>query len=1371
MTYSLLHHPLTQKTRRIIRRVVVTCAVILAVVCVTTVSVDLGPATKARAEAVASEYMGRPMHIGRLSVHLWLGRFVLEDLVIEGLTPDGRPFLIADRITVSMAWTTLVSRRVVFDAIEMTGWRMYAERFADGRHNFPRFTSDTPRDPSAWTTTLQYVRAYRGEFTYADHGTPWSVIARNLDVTVTRPTSEYRGQATFSNGTVDFQDYVPMRAEMSTTFRIVGSNLVLDRIDLTTDGAQSLLTGQVDLARWPEQSYQVRSRLDLPRMREIFFANDDFSLSGESDFTGTFHLFPEVVNGRSRIGRELKGTFYSPIAGVNAYRFGDLRGSVVWVPESLEVIDATTTVYGGTSRFGYRMAPLGQVGVRPTATFDATYEQVDLTEFTDFLELEGIRLSGRATGRNLLEWPLGRYAEHRGDGNMRVDPPDGIQAMTRQMSAAQLDAAERRSREWDVFSNHLPLAPVPLRAALTYAYGPEWVDIGPSQLASPETYVELEGRTAYGDRSRIDFHVTSADWQESDRVLAGVLTAFGLRTGVFPVGGHGTFDGVMVNNVRRPRIEGRFAGERMRAFDVVWGTATGRASIENSYVDITEAVISAGDSVTRVDGRFSLGFPRRDEGEEINARIRLSRRPLADLRHAFELDEYDVDGLFSGEFHVFGAYLTPYGFGQMTIAPGVAYGERFETATSAVRLDGDGVRLDSLEIVKGSGRASGAAWVGLNGTYSFNLDGRGIPVETVAMVTSSATPPLSGRLDFTAGGSGTFERPRYDVRGTISDFFVGDEGIGQVIGELNINADLLTLKIEAASPRLAVSGAGRIALTPDMDAELLFSVADTSLDPYVRAFNPQFSSYTTAIASGNVRVVGQLANIDELLVDATINRLDLRLFDYRLRNPSPIRVALDRHVVRLTEMQLVGEDTRLDITGSIDLHDERMAVRATGDAGLGILQGFVPNIASSGRASLEATFEGPMRDPIVTGIMTVDNGRIRHFDLPHALENISGPARFDTRSVRLDEVTARLGGGPVRFGGRIDVEGYQPTQVDVTMTGESMRLRFPEGMRSLVGAELTLQGPVDALTLAGTVTVRNAVYTRQFGEGSGLFDLTANAVSGGAASLAPALVPAPTLPLRYDVRIVAPSTLEIRNSAARLFANADLQLRGTFDRPLLFGRAEVDRGEFAFEGRRYQITRGTIDFNNPTRIQPFFDIETETRVRVPGQTYRVIARAAGTLDRLTPSFEADPPLAEVEVLGLLFGDVAPGQDVEFLRYSTDITPQQQLLRERATRALTGALSSEVGRVVEQTFGVDTFQLTPSLVDPNAQSSRLDPAARLTVGKRLSERIYLTYSRSLSSSTRDQIILLEYDQTDRFSWILSRNEDRTYALDVRVRHAF
>ena len=1364
MIIRIFRHPVTQKTRRILRRIVATCAVILAVVLVTTVTVDLGPSLKARAEKAASDFMRRPMHIGRLSVRLWLGRFVLEDVVIDGL-PGNRPFLVAKSIDISMPWSTLFNRRVVFDSVEMSDWDMYVETFPDGRHNMPRFTPETPPEPSAWTTTLQYVRAQRGETTYVDHGTPWSVVARNLDVRIARPNQEYRGTASFSNGTVAIQNYVPMRADMTTSFLVEEGKVILDEIELLTDGARSDLTGVVDMRRWPEQTYQVRSRVDFPRMREIFFANDTFSLTGEGDFRGTFHLFRETVNGRDRTGRELKGTFTSDTLGVNAYRFADFRGSVLWVPEKLHVTDASASLYGGTSSFTYLMEPLSAPGVRATATFDAAYQDVDLTAFSNFLELEGIRVSGRASGRNLLQWPLGRFAEHRGDGSIQFDAPPGVATMTREMLASHLDAAAARSRQWGPFDNRLPPQPVPIRGVLTYAYGPEWVDVAPSYIATPESYVEMDGRTAYGDRSRMNFHVTSADWQESDRMFAGVLTAFGSRTGVIDIGGYGTFDGVMVNSFRRPRIEGRFAGERMRAFDVVWGSVTGDAVIENSYADVSNALVGSAGSTMNVAGRFSLGYPRRDGGEEINARIQVIRRPLSDLRHAFALDDYDVDGLFSGEFKVTGKYLEPEGGGQMAIVDGVAYGESFDSAIAGVGLEGEGIRLDNLQIVKGGARATGAAYVGLNGTYSFNLDGRGIPVESIDLMTSEAMPALSGRLDFSAGGSGVFERPRYDVRATINDFFVGDEGIGQVAGEMSIIGELLTLKFEAASPRLAVSGSGRIAMTDAMETDLTLSVADTSLDPYLRTFNPGLSPYTTAVASGNIRVVGNLANIDELLVETTVDRLDLRLFEYQLRNAAPIRLALDRHSLRIDEMRLVGEDTQLDIEGVINLHDERIAVRATGDAGLGILQGFVPNIRSSGRASIEALFEGPMRDPIVTGTMTVDNGRLRHFDLPHALEDISGPVRFDTRSVRLDEVTARLGGGLVQFGGRIDIESYEPIRMDVTLIGENMRLRFPEGMRSLVDATLTMQGLVASPVVAGTVTVRNAVYTRQFEEQGGLFELTAADGVGGGATLT-----APT-PIRYDINILAPSTLEIRNSTALIFASADLQLRGTVDRPILFGRVDVERGEFNFEGRRYQITRGTIDFNNPARIQPFFDIETETRVRVPGQTYRVIARAAGTLDRLTPSFEADPPLPEVEVLSLLFGDVAPGQDVEFRQYSTNITPQQQLLRERATRALTGALSSEVGRVVEQTFGVDTFQLTPSLVDPNAQSSRLDPAARLTIGKRLSERIYLTYSRSLSSSTRDQIILLEYDQTDRFSWILSRNEDRTYALDVRVRHAF
>jgi len=172
------------------------------------------------------------------------------------------------------------------------------------------------------------------------------------------------------------------------------------------------------------------------------------------------------------------------------------------------------------------------------------------------------------------------------------------------------------------------------------------------------------------------------------------------------------------------------------------------------------------------------------------------------------------------------------------------------------------------------------------------------------------------------------------------------------------------------------------------------------------------------------------------------------------------------------------------------------------------------------------------------------------------------------------------------------------------------------------------------------------------------------------------------------------------------------------------------------------------------------------------KNYRVTMRMAGTTERMQPQFTSDPPLQTLDILTLLFSDQAPSGDIELAGLQRPNEREQRLVEARATRALTGALSEEVGRVVEQTFGVDTFQITPLLSDPYQQSTtlNLNPTARVTIGKRISNRIFLTYARSLSS-TFDQIILLEFDQSDSLSWVLSQNEDRTYALEMRKRHAF
>ncbi len=1336
---------------------VLVLSVTLAVAIVATLTIDLGPGLRGLAEREGSKRVGRPMHIGRLGVRLFNGKFVIENFVIEGLVPTDRPFLTAKRIDVSLAWEAMLRREVLVDSIVMSDWHMVLEQWAGGKHSFPKFNmGGGGGGPRRFVTTMQYVRTRNGTVTFDDHGSRWGTVAPNLDIIVTKVVG-YRGEATFHGGTVRIQDYVPMSMSMKAIFRVEDGVVHFEQMALVTDGAESRITGAADVKNWPEMTYRVSSTVDFKRMRELFFAKDDYTLSGEGRFNGVFHLF--------KGGRALTGDFESDRAGLQIgglnYEFPNLKGKLGWYPNRFEVMDTTTGFYGGEARLTYSILSSGKPGEPSNARFDTEWRDVDLVDYSDFLRMDGLRLAGRWSGRNLLAWPMGRFRERSGDGYSEVVPPAGAEVLGGTPASGLASGLDRGGPHPRI--GHLPIA-----GEVTYRYDQNWLDFSDGRFSTPDTDVTFSGRTAWGDNSRIPFHVTSTDLQESDRVLAAMMTAFGAPTNPITVGGTAEFSGVMTEALNRPRVEGHFVAENMRAFDVAWGDGQAGLVIQNSYVDVSGGTMQKDAGEIAVSGRFSLGFPRRDKGEEINGRIRVTKWTAADFKRAFGIDDYDVQGMVSGEYHLYGPYQGPFGFGTLTIDDGIAYGEPFETATGSLRFEGNGVRIDSIQMRKSGGTAEGAAFVGWNGTYSFNATGRRIPLEGVkAMAYPQA--PLSGLLEFNADGTGTFEVPRYQFRGRIRDLFVADEGVGEVTGRMEVRGERMTVEIEAASPRLAVSGTGRIDLTDAQDADVTLRFTDTSLDPYARAFEKRFSPFTTAVGSGTLRVIGELANPERLVVDVMFDQLQIRTFDYRLRNAKPIRVLMHNNVLRIDDMRVVGDGTELDLTGTVDLGARRVAGLARGTANLGILQGFYRNIRSSGNAQLTAQVSGSLDAPIILGRATIENGRLRYFSLPHSLEEVNGTILFDSRNIRLDGVTARLADGLVSLDGRIGLEAYAPADLALTATGRGMRLRYPEGVRSEVDTDLSLTGRVTAPVLAGLVTVQNAVWTTKFDTGGSMFDF-----GGGGGNGTPIVGAAPAAgnmpPLRLDVRVIAPGTLRIENNDANIVSSADLTFRGTYERPIVFGSAEISRGEFIFEGRRYVVTRGRLDFTNPRSIEPTFDIAAETQVRVPQQTYRVTLSASGTMQRLRPVFTSDPPLPQVDVASLLLGDLATGQDRDLRALSSSDLTEQQLVQARVARMLVSPISGQIGEVVEQTFGVDTFQLTPLVSDPSQRSTRFNPSARLTIGKRISNRAYLTFSRSISS-TSDQIILLEYDQTDRISWILTRNEDASYALDIRVRNEF
>ncbi len=269
--------------------------------------------------------------------------------------------------------------------------------------------------------------------------------------------------------------------------------------------------------------------------------------------------------------------------------------------------------------------------------------------------------------------------------------PAGAQPMTASLAAARAADANHALHEWGPFAPQPLAAHLPIAGEVTYRLSPDEVQLEEGRFASERTHVAFQGTTAWSDRSRIQFHVTSSDWQESDQVLAGIITDFGSHDQPGAVR--------RARRVRRRHDRSVPAAARRRAVQRRGSSGLGHASgaaatpgssYENNYVTVRDGVVRQGDSEIRAEGLFSLGYRARAAADEINARFRVTRRDLDSLRHAFEIDDYPVSGRLTGDFHLTGEYARPVGFGAMTIDDGTAYGEPFQKGTASLRFDGIG---------------------------------------------------------------------------------------------------------------------------------------------------------------------------------------------------------------------------------------------------------------------------------------------------------------------------------------------------------------------------------------------------------------------------------------------------------------------------------------------------------------------------------------------------------------------------------------------------------------------------------------------------------------------------------------------------------
>jgi translocation and assembly module TamB len=339
-----------------------------------------------------------------------------------------------------------------------------------------------------------------------------------------------------------------------------------------------------------------------------------------------------------------------------------------------------------------------------------------------------------------------------------------------------------------------------------------------------------------------------------------------------------------------------------------------------------------------------------------------------------------------------------------------------------------------------------------------------------------------------------------------------------------------------------------------------------------------------------------------------------------------------------------------------------------------------------------------------------------------------------------------MGGGTVHAQGAAVLRQQAVQDLNVQIEGKGVRIRYPEGLRTVVDASLVLRGGIASPLLEGNVQIQNLAYRSSFEDFLAIMTETNTNRT-----------PTPLDRLRLAVHMEGSRNITIQNQLADVEARVDVDLKGTFENPSLTGHIEASGGTLVFQGNRYRVTRGNIDFVDPLRIEPVVDVQAESEVR----DYRIILSVSGRGNRLRLDMRSDPPLPELEIVSLIAG----GNTREELRAQGGTSrTSEQLFQSGAASILFDLLQQRVGNRLGL-FGLDRVRIDPFLV-----GAENNPGARITLSEQVTKDLTITYSQDLSTN-RQQIFQIEYFVDRNTSIVASRDQLGNLGLDVRLRKRF
>jgi translocation and assembly module TamB len=1262
----------------------------------------------------------------------------VNSFVLHGAeAPGEHPLFRAERIQLGIKIISIFRKKVDLDLLIVGKPEINIIVDQNGHTNFPepKVKRASGKDPLQQLLALAIKRfnITGGLVHFDDHTIPLDVNGENLEARLgydfTGP--RYRGTLSFRQLHLLTEKTEPMAFDFDSELRLEAGIVQFDHATLELPNSSVSLSGYLKDFKHPLVYFDLKARgamsdvakplrLPLPPVGTV-------SYEGQATYSAAEHY-----RMRGKVAGQGIAVHQSGV-NIEGIRFsGDLKMDQRDL--DLTGIHASALDGGFTGRVQIRNLQAFQVEGRADGfTARSVAKAIGLKE---------LPWSGRASGPTQVR---GTFAKNSKDitasGQYSIEPSPGPN-------------------------------PISGNVSVEYSQRDNTLRFGESSIKTANTVLDVSG--TLGDILQVNVTSTNLD---------DVLPAFSLASDDAPKeipaklepGGTATFQGTVSGPMKAPNIAGNLVASRFIVQGQKFDKLSTALTADRSGINARTLALGQGELAVTGSARIGLTNWRVVDASPIAGSLQVRNAALDRLlRDAGQ--KVDISGTLQGAANISGTVKVPQISAQVTIDRAGVYGEALDRVTGSVMYGGA-----RIEVINGEA-AIGTARVQLSGAYEhpaetlktgrlrFQLLTRGLTLIQIRNA-QRLYPGLRGSVDLRASGSAAVRNLEIfpdDLNGQLSlkNLLVEGRAISNLALDAKTAGDQLTVGLSGDFHGSHVAGNASIQLAGDYPSHGEVQLARTSLAALaVLAENPQgarpqpFDGSVTAKGTFS----GPLKNPEKLTAHLEIPLLEVvpnrntqapQLKDLALRNEQPIVVDVDGKGVHVRSARMVGKDTNLQVTGTLDYRERSpWDLHIDGSMNLAILRDFEPDLISSGISTVAATVRGTLKQPQLAGKLELKKASFYLVDLPNGIDNANGMILFDqNRATIQDQIKAETGGGKLSLAGFVGLASGEAVY-RLQARAEDVRVRYPEGVSTSANAQLAFTGTSSHSVLSGTVSVRRIGFNTRTDVG-GILSSASKPVSTPSS-------PSPFLRgMQIDVRIETAPNVQFQTSlTSDVQAEADLRVRGTAATPAVSGRVDVNQGEIQFFGNKYAINRASVAFYNQVKIEPVLDMDLQTTVR--GVIVNITA--SGTLSKLNISYRSDPPLQSSEIVALLAVGRAP--DAMSTLASSQTVSNSGFLATGTNTLLGQALASPVSSRLQRFFGVSRLKIDPLLTGINAV-----PQARLTVEQQISKDITLTYVTNLSQANQ-QIIRLEWDMNTTWSVVALREETGAFGIDLFYKKRF